>query len=282
MRSKQRKGMDTDEVKDTGKLTVTDKGMDTETTLKIAIVRPGPQLPGPSPKQQPVQATPHQQFISPASRSIRKLDIDQARLVQEQCRQICLSVFFREHAPVRSLGFTSPIGGEGKSFLSLMTAKVLANDSPNPVTLIDCNWYHPSLHEAFRCPLRPGLAEWLRGECHEMHIRYQVGRNLTFIPAGSGKQDAVTLLHQIRKKGLLNMLAHSNDLLIVDLPSIVNTACGPLAASLTESLIIVVRAGVTPDALIAEACTQLKDARIHGLVLNQMESHIPRWLQQLL
>src|SRR5947209_10307913 len=111
MRSKQRKGMDTDEVKDTGKLTVTDKGMDTETTLKIATVRLRSQLQGPSPEQQPVQAMPHQQFISPASRSIRKLDIDQAQLGQEQCRQLCLCVFFREHAPVRSLGFTSSIGG---------------------------------------------------------------------------------------------------------------------------------------------------------------------------
>jgi Mrp family chromosome partitioning ATPase len=208
--------------------------------------------------------------------------MDQAQLVQEQCRQICLSVFFREHAPVRTLGFTSPIGGEGKSFLSLVTAKVLASDSFHPVTLIDCNWYHPSLHQALGCHLRPGLAEWLRGECHETHIRHQVGRNLTFIPAGSGKQDVVKLLDQIHKKGLLNLVAHSNDLLIVDLPSIVNTACGSLAASLTESLIIVVRAGVTPDTLIAEACEQLKNAPIHGLVLNQMESHIPRWLQQLL
>src|SRR4051794_41157086 len=37
-------------------------------------------------------------------------------ILREQCRQLCLSLFFREHAPVRSLGFTSSLNGEGKSF----------------------------------------------------------------------------------------------------------------------------------------------------------------------
>ena len=211
-----------------------------------------------------------------------KRAVEEAQMVQDQCQQLCLSVFFREHAPVSSLGFTSAIGGEGKSFLAMVTSKVLANDSSNPVTLLECNWDHPSLYESFGCPQAPGLAEWLRGECSETDIRHQVSSNLTFIPAGKGEQDAVKLLQQMRQKDLLDALRHTNDLLIVDLPAIVSTVYAPLAASLVESLIFIVRAGVTPDAVIAEAFTQIKDLPVQGVVLNQVKSQVPHWIRKVL
>ncbi len=205
-----------------------------------------------------------------------------ARMAQERCRQLCLSLFFREHAPVRSLGFTSSIDGEGKSFLALITAQVLAHDSTEPVTLIECNWEHPGLHEYFGIPATPGLAEWLRGTCSEDDIRYQVDDNLTVIPAGNGSQDAVKLLKQIQQQGLAKTFKYSNELFILDLPPIITTGYGSLAASLSESIVIVMRAQVIPDKMIAETCTQLKDLPIHGIILNQGESQIPGWIRQLL
>lgn len=213
----------------------------------------------------------------------KKRDVANSQIPQEQCRQLCLSVFFREHAPVRSLGFTSSISGEGKSFLALVSAEVLANDSSSPVTLMECDWEHPNLAEYFGFPVVPGLAEWLRNECSEEHIRHQVSPNLTIIPAGNKKQDAIKLLQQIRLRGgLVNTLASSNELLIVDLPAIATTGYGSLAASLVESLIVVVRAGVTPSLQIAETCRRLKDLHVEGIVLNQVKSRIPRWIQELL
>src|SRR5690348_5454045 len=62
-------------------------------------------------------------------RSISKRDATQIRGVQEQCRKLCLTLFFREPVATRSLGFTSALAGEGKSFLSMVTAGVLAADS---------------------------------------------------------------------------------------------------------------------------------------------------------
>lgn len=216
------------------------------------------------------------------SHPISKHSLANARGLQERCRQLCLALFFDEHAPVRSLGFTSPLKGEGKTFLSTVTARTLANDSSDPVTLLECNWEHPTLHEYYGFSRTPGLAEWLRKECSESDIRHQVTRNLTVIPAGDGKQDAVKLLQRLRREGLMDTFVQPNGLLVVDLPAIVTTAYGSLAANLVESLIIVVRAGVTPDALVIETCTQLKDLPVHGVILNQVESHIPRWLRQIL
>lgn len=205
-----------------------------------------------------------------------------AHTLEEQCRRLCLFTFFQEHAPVRSLGFTSSIGGEGKSFLSLVTARVLASDSPIPVTLLECNWDHPCLHEYFGSASTPGLAEWLREECSETAIRHEVSNNLTVIPAGNGRQDAVKLLQKVRQKGLVNTLSRANELFIVDLPAIVTTGYGSMAASLVESLIVVVHAGVTPDSMVAETCSQLKDLPVQGILLNQLQSRIPRWIQRVL
>ena len=211
-----------------------------------------------------------------------KRDAANAAMVQEQCRHLCISLFLRERAPVRSLGFTSSLRGEGKSFLAMITANMLAKDSNAPVTLLECDWGYPCLHEHFGFGQTPGLAEWLRGECSEMAIRHEVGKNLTVIPAGNGKEDAVKLLQQMRRKPIAELFGHSDELLVVDLPAIIPTAYGVLAADLVESLVVVVRAGVTPGSLVRESCVQLKDAQVHGLLLNQVQSQVPRWIRQMM
>ena len=78
----------------------------------------------------------------------------------------------------------------------------------------------------------PGLAEWLRGTCSEDDIRYQVERNLTVIPAGNGSYDAVKLLNQLSAHGLQKAFKHTHELYIVDLPPIITTGYGSLAAGL--------------------------------------------------
>ncbi len=211
---------------------------------------------------------------------VNKRAVESSRKLVDQCRQLCLSLFFRGLDPVRSLGFTSAIGGEGKSFLALVTARILAGDSINPVILVECNWERPILHEHFGIPATPGLAEWVRGTCDVKDICYQVERNLTLIPAGDGSQDAVKLLKRMQQHGLLKLFGDSN--VIADLPPTITTGYGTLAASLLESLVVVVRSQVTPESLVVETCARLKEASIHGIILNQEESRIPQWIRQLL
>jgi Mrp family chromosome partitioning ATPase len=231
---------------------------------------------------QPLIQTPAKKTKSARSQSLQKRYLTTIDFLQEQCRHLCLSLFFDKQAPVHSLGFTSSFKGEGKTFLAALSAGILAKDSSNPIVLMELNWEHPGIYEHFRLPSTYGLAEWLRGECDESAIRYQVASNLTVIPAGNGKQDAVKLLQQMRQQRVVDAMTHTNELLIVDLPAIVTTAYGSLAASLVESLIIVVRAGATSEAMVIETCTRLKELPVHGVILNQVQSHIPHWLQQIL
>jgi len=209
-------------------------------------------------------------------------DSPDASVFQERCRQLSLALFLRDQAPVRSLGITSAVSGEGKTFLARTLAAILADDQNEPVTLMECSWNHPSLHESYGLAAVPGLAEWLRGECNGAAVRHRVSENLTIVPAGNADHDEVRLLRRLRHEGVLHVLAAANEFVIVDLPPIVSTGYGLLAASMVEALLVVVRAGVTPDHLIADACAQLKGLPVEGIVLNQISSRIPRWISQLI
>ncbi len=179
---------------------------------------------------------------------------EETSMLRMRCKQLCVSAFFQEDTTIRSLGFTSAIHGEG----------------------------HPSLSNSFNLSPTPGLAEWLSGDCSLEAIRQSVNSNLTLIPAGDGKDDPIRLLQEFRQRGVLDVLTRPGEVLLVDLPSVVTTAYGQMVARLFDSLILVVRMGVTSEDFVIEACQLLKASPVQGVVLNQIHSRVPRWLRQIL
>ena len=203
---------------------------------------------------------------------------EEIRRLRVQCGQLCVSAFLDEGNAVRSLGFTSAIDGEGKTFMARLSAEVTATDHALPVTLLECNWEHRCFEEMFELKQGPGLAEWLRGECELTAIRQPVSSNLVVIRAGDDRGETIRLLSQLRQKGVVEVLERPGEVLIADLPSILTTAYGTVAASVVESLIVVMRMGVTEQGDVAEACSRLKDLHVEGVVLNQVKSRIRGWL----
>jgi Mrp family chromosome partitioning ATPase len=216
----------------------------------------------------------------PAGAAGRRKEV--AGEIQEQLRQLCLSLFLRDDMPIRSLGLTSSLQGEGKTLLATTMAGILADDISVPVTLLECNWDHPCAHEYFAVDAAPGLAEWVRGEASVYDVRRPARPNLTVIPTGESRRDAVRLMRHLQSTGVDGLLAQPDEILIVDLPPLVSCAYGSMAASLVESLILVVQAGKTPERAVAESSAQLASLPVAGVILNQVASRIPRWLQQLL
>lgn len=206
----------------------------------------------------------------PPRHRFSRAEAPKVRLMEELCRGFCLSHFFRTQNPLRSLGITSSVSGEGKSFVVAMLGRILANDSNSPVLLVECDWENTHENDYFNLPLTPGLAEWLRGECEETEIRSKVNDNLVVIRAGNGRQDAVRLLQQISKRGFFDTLADNNEIMLIDLPPILTTSYGLLAAGMADALALVVQAGVTPANLVADACTSLEALPVEGIILNQV------------
>lgn len=181
----------------------------------------------------------------------------------------------------RILGITSPMGGEGKSLLAAAVALALSRASHKRTVLIEGTWQRPTLSTLFDLPTGPGLADWLHGLCDASSILYPVSDRLGVIPAGSDDGNELLLLERLQSVGI-SALAGPDDFVIVDLPSVLSTSAARLATSLVERVIVVARAGVTPVPAIVDTCDQLQHVALQGVVLNQVESSIPRWLQRIL
>lgn len=203
-------------------------------------------------------------------------------LLQRQCLKLGVSIFSGSRTHVRSLGFTSAIAGEGKTFLASATASAMAKKANRPVVLVDCNWENPSLHSLYDLPDSPGLAEWARGECDLEQVRHEVAPNLTVIPAGTALGDAISVTTKIASHGIASVLTGANEVLVADMPPVLTSAYASQLAQELDAVTVVVRAGATWDSFVAEAYQELENAQIEGVILNATHSHIPRWIQRLL
>lgn len=239
------------------------------------VAEPAMVAPVPSADMSTIRSFPHSSRKSARSRTMGP----EALVTHGQ--KLAVAMFLEGPDAVRTLGITSPIGGEGKTLLAAMTAVALSRASSTPTTLVECNWQHPTLHELFDTLPAPGLAEWLRGECALESVHYQVSENLTIIPAGNAGQSELLLLERLRKAGV-RQLVGDEGFLVVDLPPILSTSYGLLAASLADALVIVSRAGVTPTDALAETCSALADLPVRGVALNQVAAYVPAWIDRIL
>jgi Mrp family chromosome partitioning ATPase len=202
--------------------------------------------------------------------------------LQSELLHTCLPLFFAEPNPVRSLGFTSAVVGEGKTLLAWLLSHAMATHTNRHVVLVECDWDRPTFSTDLNLPASPGLAEYLSGTSERTEIRYEVLPNLTVVPAGVGDGNPVTALAALQEEQLYDRIADPGELVIVDLPSILGSYYGALAAQAAESLVLVVRAAGTPSSLVMRARGELRQQRVEGIILNQVHTRVPRWLQSLL
>ena len=220
--------------------------------------------------------------VARESRNVTSRETAAMVRLQTELLHICLPLFFSEQDPVHILGITSAISGEGKTMAAWLVSNALATSSSRPVVLVECDWQRPSLSQDLELPASPGLAEYLAGTSNRSEIRHQLLPNLTVVPAGQGGRDAMTALAELGRDELREGLSDPDELMILDLPPILGSYYGTIAARLAESLLMVVRAGATPSSYVSRACEELKHLRVEGIILNQVQTRIPGWLQHLL
>jgi len=174
------------------------------------------------------------------------------------------------------IGITSAIGGEGRTTMAIGLARTLAYDLDGPVMLVDADLENPGQAARFEIPATPGLAEVLRGEMTLADVAVPVGDNLLVVPAGRTEFDAARLLRQMPLIDPFHDSTLTGGAVIVDLPPIVSQSYSVLAAHATDVLMLVVRAGVTPDDVVREAIARLEDRAPRGVILNAVRTRLPR------
>ena len=182
-------------------------------------------------------------------------------------------VQLREKKGQRIIAITSALVGEGKSTLSVGLAVTLARDFLVETILIDGDMRNPTVSARLGRHNDKGLVNVLAGECDLDAVLCQhAHRNLRVLCAG--KSDSVHLsLPAMRgeMQKLLDELRHRNVLVILDGPPILPMADMNLYSEIVDGILLVVRAGQTPQRVVIEALDFLA-GRIEGVVLNGYQS----------
>lgn len=194
--------------------------------------------------------------------------------LQEAMRSIRLALTYA-HGTAGSLvtTVTSPGSGDGKSFVSARLARSLAL-SGRRTLLIDGDTRRGALHRTFGQERKPGLLDVLAGTAtRESAIRAVPDWGFDFIPCGTRRVRGPELLASSQMAQLLMSLRSEYSAIIIDSPPL-GAGVDPLVlASLSGSLVMVVRTGVTDRELMEARLDDLErlPIRVLGAVLNDVE-----------
>jgi capsular exopolysaccharide synthesis family protein len=201
---------------------------------------------------------------------------------------------------MKTLVVTSAAPGEGKTLTSANLSVTFAYDGLR-VLLVDCDVRRPRLHGLFQVPRSPGLMELLTpsfggNEAQSLTFNPSAGttdsgrpvtdvirptnvRGLSLLTCGALPTNPSGLLSGVRMRVLLQELAKSFDLVILDTPPVLATADAGILGSLADGVLLVVRAGQTDRVAAKRAHQQLVNvgARVVGTVLNDPGGEVSQY-----
>ncbi len=173
-------------------------------------------------------------------------------------------------APPKTIVFTSAQSGEGKTTLALSLTRMLAK-SGRRVMLIDTDLRKPSVSAFLGIPTGPGLVELLAGEIKlEDVIRKDEPSGAHLITAGKFASNAADIVASDQMKRLVEGLAQSYDLVILDSPPVLAVSDARILANIVDRVVFTVRWADTRRETVAMAMKQVvtSGAKLAGVVLN--------------
>ena len=192
-------------------------------------------------------------------------------------RRVFISLRLPDTSRRGSIGLASAIRGEGRTTIARGFALTLAADLEVPVWLAELDLERPSLAEYFGLPPSPGLCDVLRGQLGLEDVACPVAENLSVIPAGATQRETTRLLRRLGSENPFARPGLPPGMVIFDLPPVVACSYGPLVAGLADALVLVIRAGTTPAALVHTALQRLEGSPPQGTILNAFRTALPRW-----
>lgn len=206
--------------------------------------------------------------------------VEVVQRVPEGMLEACRSASLLIAGPsLTRLGVTSTLRGEGRTSIAMAMATVQRNDYNRTVALVDMDFENPALVRRHGCESWPGLAEVARGRALIDKVMHRVADGMLVVPGGLIGRSVARTVADILKADLMTQLERRVDVIILDLPPLLGSGAGPIAARAVDNLVLVVRAGLTPVARIREAAADLHVTP--AVVLNGSYSSLPAWLRRL-
>jgi capsular exopolysaccharide synthesis family protein len=180
---------------------------------------------------------------------------------------------------MRTLVVTSASPGEGKTVTASNLAVSFAQQGMR-VLLIDCDLRRGRAHRMFNVPREPGMSDYLLGFADDEAVTHEtIVPGLYMIPSGKLPPNPAELLGGDVAKQKLGELNGGYDLLILDTPPLLAASDAAILATLSDGVIMVLRAGATETNAAQQATQQLQTigARVVGAVLNDPDSQVAKF-----
>ena len=200
--------------------------------------------------------------------------LDPGTPAAEQYRALRTRVAHADHgAPVNVILITSPGRREGKSLTAANLGLTMAQDFQRRICVVDADLRHSRLHTLFGLSDAPGLADVLAGRATLADALTGLeDQQITVLPAGQVPAHPAELLGSSAMRRTIQTLRAQFDRVIIDAPPAAPLADIGILTPLVDSVLLVVRAGVTTKPAIQDAVATIGPEKLLGVVLNDAAS----------
>jgi capsular exopolysaccharide synthesis family protein len=194
-----------------------------------------------------------------------------AAVVAEQYRALRTRILHANNgSAVNVVLVTSPGRAEGKTTTAANLALTMAQDFQRRTCIVDANLRHPQLHQLLGLTEGAGLADVLAGVVPlETALVNLEEYHLSVLPAGAPPARPAELLGSTAMRRVIETLRSRFDRVVIDAPAVVPLADIGIICPLVDTVVLVVRAGVTSKPSISDAVASIDEAKLLGIVLNE-------------
>jgi len=171
----------------------------------------------------------------------------------------------------KSILVTSPKEGQGKTFVALNLALMIAVAPEARILLMDLNVRRPSFQKRFRLPAGPGLEEIIAGADWREGVWWMPDTQLHIAALGDSPRDIMDPLHYDRLSSRMEELGSSFDWILLDGPSLLESPDAEIAAMLADATLLVAPRAKTTFEEMDECVSRLGPGKLAGVVYNSAD-----------
>jgi len=189
----------------------------------------------------------------------------------EQYRALrTLIVHSETGGPMHVVLITSPSRGDGKSLTVANLGLAMAQEFHQRICVVDADFRSPQQHRLFGLPEAPGLSDVLTGRAPlEDALVTLEEHHLSVLPAGTRSAHPAELFGTTAMRRTFEALRSRFDRIIIDSPAATPLADVGILTPLVDSVVLIVRAGMTSKPAIHEAIAAVDGGKLLGIVLNE-------------
>lgn len=166
--------------------------------------------------------------------------------------------------PKKVLMMASATPKEGKSTLASNLALAMAHLGKR-VLILDADLRRSRIHSIFNIQSEPGLAEAIFGKRPLNECIHSSGiENVSILPRGEPTVNMVDILTSLKFKSLISYLRDNYDLVIVDVPPVLNVSDSSTISKLCDGILFVIKAGENDARVSKKALKQLVISTVGG------------------